>query len=185
MHLTCLEHGAYNQLIDLYMDLEAPLPVDDAWLARAVGLDLPRWLEIADTIKAFFNVTRDRAVMSHGMCEETLEDQTRRRLDSAKRQAAKRLKDKDLVTQTSRLTLQDNTIKKEARSRARQNGSSGQEESGPQRDPDNELKAWARTIKSGKPCFHATPGRIAEMEALGLLTSDEAEAWRLANGYAH
>ncbi len=55
-HLSCLQHGAYLQLLMTYWRRGQPLPDDDAFLARSVGLGPREWKRHRDTLSHFFEV---------------------------------------------------------------------------------------------------------------------------------
>jgi uncharacterized protein YdaU (DUF1376 family) len=54
-HLTTLQHGAYLLLIMNYWQRGAPLPDDDAKLARIAGLDLRTWKRNRAELLTFFS----------------------------------------------------------------------------------------------------------------------------------
>jgi uncharacterized protein YdaU (DUF1376 family) len=76
-HLSCLEHGAYRQLIDEYMRHRRPLPDDDRVLARIVGLSVEEWQGIRATIRAFFQARR--GMLFHRRCDRELDRQDKLR----------------------------------------------------------------------------------------------------------
>lgn len=90
-HLTTLEHGAYNLLIDEYMLTRQPLPDDDRALASIAKMPLVEWSQIAPTIRAFF---RARAgLLTLKRCDAILnaQDNSSKRLSqNAKKAAEKR-----------------------------------------------------------------------------------------------
>jgi uncharacterized protein YdaU (DUF1376 family) len=53
-HLTTLQHGAYLLLIMNYWQRGAPLPNDDAKLARIAGMELRSWKRIRAELQPFF-----------------------------------------------------------------------------------------------------------------------------------
>lgn len=57
-HLTTLEHGAYNLLIDEYYRTRKPLPDNDAALANITKMHINDWLRIAPTVRAFFKAKK-------------------------------------------------------------------------------------------------------------------------------
>jgi uncharacterized protein YdaU (DUF1376 family) len=58
MHLSCLEHGAYRQLLDrCYME-GGCLKDDNDQLARTCKLPLREWMAIRNTIKPFFRCAK-------------------------------------------------------------------------------------------------------------------------------
>jgi uncharacterized protein YdaU (DUF1376 family) len=75
-HLTCLEDGAYRRLIDRYMRTRKPLPDDNAYLARVVGLTPDEWADIAPKIKPFFQAKNGK--LHHKRCNLVLDDQDKR-----------------------------------------------------------------------------------------------------------
>jgi uncharacterized protein YdaU (DUF1376 family) len=75
-HLSCLEDGAYRRLIDRYMRTQAPLPDDDAALARFVGLSLDEWLAIAPRIRPFFQARGGK--LHNKRCNQELDKQDAR-----------------------------------------------------------------------------------------------------------
>jgi uncharacterized protein YdaU (DUF1376 family) len=75
-HLSCLEHGAYRQLIDAYMRYRRPLPDDDQALARFVGLSTEEWGRISGTIRPFFRVRQGK--LFHKRCDAILDEQDKR-----------------------------------------------------------------------------------------------------------
>ena len=75
-HLSCLEDGAYRRLIDRYMRTQAPLPDDDAALARFVGLSLDEWLGIAPRIRPFFQARSGK--LHNKRCNQELDKQVAR-----------------------------------------------------------------------------------------------------------
>lgn len=54
-HLTTLEHGAYNLLIDEYYRTRKPLPDNEAALANIAKMHPNDWARISPTIRAFFS----------------------------------------------------------------------------------------------------------------------------------
>lgn len=87
-HLTTLEDGAYNNLIDEYMITRQPLPDDDRALARIAKMQHAEWLAIAPTIRAFF---RPRGgVLTLKKCDAILnaQDNSSKRLSEKAQKAA-------------------------------------------------------------------------------------------------
>jgi len=87
-HLTTLEHGAYNLLIDEYMMTREPLPDDDRVLASIARMPVEEWSRIAPTIRAFF---RPRAGMLFlKKCDAILnaQDNSSKRLSERAQKAA-------------------------------------------------------------------------------------------------
>lgn len=72
-HLGLAEDGAYRRLIDEYMMTHAPLPDNDAALARIVGVSKEEWLSIASTIRPFFEASHGKLI--NRTCEEQLHTQ--------------------------------------------------------------------------------------------------------------
>jgi uncharacterized protein YdaU (DUF1376 family) len=56
-HLTCLEHGAYDQIIGTMWLAGGELPDDDAYLIRVTKLDPRQWRRMKPTIMAFMRPT--------------------------------------------------------------------------------------------------------------------------------
>jgi uncharacterized protein YdaU (DUF1376 family) len=75
-HLSCLEHGAYRQLIDEYMRYRRPLAADDQALARIVGLSTEEWGRISGTIRPFFRKRRGK--LFHKRCNAILDQQDKK-----------------------------------------------------------------------------------------------------------
>lgn len=75
-HLSCLEHGAYNLLIDDYYRTRRPLPDHDQALANITRLPLDEWRKIAPTIRAFF--TARGGLLHHRRINQELDDQDKR-----------------------------------------------------------------------------------------------------------
>lgn len=80
-HLTCLEHGAYLQLLGQYWLDGHGLPDDDKRLSRLVGMSLKEWLTIRDTIAEFFAISG--GVWLHNRVERELA-LVRRRVEQAR-----------------------------------------------------------------------------------------------------
>lgn len=113
-HLTLEEDGAYRRLIDEYMVTRAPLPNDDAALARIVGIPKTEWDRLAIVVRRFFRLRNDK--LFHKRCERELRAQNARHNRNSKRASkggtAKAFKDKTLraFSMLAPATLQDRRI---------------------------------------------------------------------------
>ena len=58
MHLSCLEHGAYNLLMDAYWMNGGPIQNDNKYLANVTKLSLSDWSAIRSVIEKFFIVRK-------------------------------------------------------------------------------------------------------------------------------
>ncbi len=77
MHLNPYQDGCYRRLIDHYMKTRAPLPDNDAALARIVGDSLPNWLAMASLcIRQFF--TPKDGLLYLKRCEDVLNYQDKK-----------------------------------------------------------------------------------------------------------
>lgn len=87
-HLTTLEDGAYNLLIDEYMITRQPLPDDDRALARIAKMNMSDWLVMAPTIRAFFKGRG--GVLTLKKCDAILnaQDNSSKRLSENAKKAA-------------------------------------------------------------------------------------------------
>lgn len=56
-HLTCLEHGAYRQLIDAVFCAGGALSVTDSDTVRLLNINVKQWSSIKQRVKAFFQVS--------------------------------------------------------------------------------------------------------------------------------
>ncbi len=74
MHLTTEEHGAYLLLIGTYWRRGKPLPDDDYYLSRAVGVSKYRWKNFRKTLVGFFQLvdTKDGRVWKHKRLEKEI-----------------------------------------------------------------------------------------------------------------
>lgn len=77
MHLNPYQDGCYRRLIDHYMKTRAPLPDNDAALARIVGDSEANWVAMASPlVRPFFRAQNGR--LFHAKCNEVLDDQDNR-----------------------------------------------------------------------------------------------------------
>lgn len=72
-HLSLAEDGAYRRLIDEYMMTRAPLPDNDAALARIVGVSKEEWAVVAVAVRPFFEASQGKLI--NNTCEEELNAQ--------------------------------------------------------------------------------------------------------------
>lgn len=72
-HLGLAEDGAYRRLIDEYMMTRAPLPDNDAALARIVGVSKEEWCAVAAAVRPFFEASNGKLI--NETCEEELNAQ--------------------------------------------------------------------------------------------------------------
>lgn len=72
-HLSLAEDGAYRRLIDEYMMTGAPLPDNDASLARIIGVSREEWAIVAIAIRPFFEASHGKLI--NKTCEEELHTQ--------------------------------------------------------------------------------------------------------------
>lgn len=79
-HLTCLEHGAYLQLIGKYWRQGHGFPDDDARLCRLVGLSKREWKAVREIIVEFFIIID--GVWQHKRIEQELA-KARRKVEQA------------------------------------------------------------------------------------------------------
>jgi uncharacterized protein YdaU (DUF1376 family) len=75
-HLSTDQHGAYLLLLMAYWRRGGPLPADDAYLCRIVGMTVYKWRGIRPTIVAFFE-ERDGVWISKRSDEELVKAETR------------------------------------------------------------------------------------------------------------
>lgn len=80
-HLSCVEHGAYLQLIGQYWIDGHGLPDDDLRLSRLVGLSKKEWLAMRPTLQEFFTVSG--GVWLHNRVERELAN-VRARVEQAR-----------------------------------------------------------------------------------------------------
>lgn len=74
MHLSCLEHGAYNLLLDAYWMNGGPIPSDDKYLSNVTKLSLSDWSAIRSVIEKFFTVSEaNPSTWTHKRIEKELE----------------------------------------------------------------------------------------------------------------
>jgi len=87
-HLSTLEHGAYNLLIDEYMLTREPLPDDDRVLASIARMPVEEWNRIAPTIRAFFRARAGMLTLKR--CDAILnaQDNSNKRLSERAKKAA-------------------------------------------------------------------------------------------------
>lgn len=98
MHLNPYQDGCYRRLIDHYMKTRAPLPDNDAALARIIGDSLENWEKnAARIVRAFFKPKNGN--LYHKFCDKILDEQDSRsksRSKSAKIAAEKRWKKNEI-----------------------------------------------------------------------------------------
>ena len=90
-HLTCLEHGAYRQLLDAVFCAGGKLTVTDADLPRLLAISEQNWKEIRGRITPFFKVTgTTREQWQHKrVTEEIRKAKQRRKLQRHRTEAAR------------------------------------------------------------------------------------------------
>lgn len=76
-HLSLVEHGAYNKMLDRYYSSEQPLPADPAALYRLIGARDKIEREATDVVAAEFFV-RDGEVLRHKRVDEEIADASER-----------------------------------------------------------------------------------------------------------
>lgn len=103
-HLTLAEHGAYNLLIDHYMNTERPLPSHDKALASILGIPLEEWLDVSENVTLMFR--RVSNALRHKRCDLEIEKSYTKRRDGKERQIKFRnaLKGKERVTRDKRVS---------------------------------------------------------------------------------
>lgn len=75
-HLSLAEHGAYNLLIDWYMENRRPPPDNDRALAKIVGVGLDEWQSVGENVRTFFKSRG--GMLHHKRCDHELDEQDRR-----------------------------------------------------------------------------------------------------------
>jgi len=123
-HLTLAEHGAYNLLIDHYMNTERPLPSHDKALASILGITLEDWLNVSENVTAMFK--RVTNTLRHKRCDLEIEKSYTKRRDGKVRSKKfrKALKTNKRVTRSSRVS----------------NASTGEDRTGQDKEEDILLK---------------------------------------------
>ncbi len=103
-HLSLAEHGAYNLLIDHYMNTERPLPNNDIALSRIIGISLDEWLSVEVAVIALFKCVSN--TLQHKRCDAEIEKSYIKRRDGKVRQKKyrKQLKTKNPVTRLSQVS---------------------------------------------------------------------------------
>ncbi len=95
LHLNLAEHGAYNLLIDWYMQNRRPVPRDDQAIVRILGVSREEWLAVAPKVRRFFVAKGSR--LHHKRCDAELDYQDRRlgtRSEVARKGAEARWRDR-------------------------------------------------------------------------------------------
>lgn len=86
-HLTLLEHGAYNRLLDIYYATEKPFPLDVRALARKAGARSRQEAMNSMTFSAVCSFARHHAVQRVSECIQTAAANLSRKNDPMKAQS--------------------------------------------------------------------------------------------------
>lgn len=111
--LSLAAHGAYNLIIDWYMEYEQAPPDDDVAIARIIGCSVDEWTAVKDELMPYFKVKNGRLTLKR--CEKELSARNKRRARrtaSASTAAQKRWKkaDKKPEKQNLKNTKQNNDL---------------------------------------------------------------------------
>ena len=145
-HLSLSEEGAYRRLLDEYMINRAPLPDDDAALARIIGISIPDWATLAPRVRSFFKPQNGH--LTHKRCDCELRGQNTRfqRLSERGKKAAQikynRTNKLDATSMPKNATLHNITIESSL------NGAGAHKEQARKQDPRSldeiiKAKGWA------------------------------------------